>query len=453
MSEMSIDFTAITGGAAPQSGPAETGVAQLAEAAAHGAEPGRTLSCLELLSPAQQEQARALAVQQYPRLLADTQALATFGDQAMAGVNSQVNRIFKEVGPVEIPELTAIMKEINDRMRSFRDKYDPTLTRRTRELFERFQDAVRGIFQAGRDLVEMLFEEARSVEQQLDRIAGQLAVKQRELKRNVVLCDELYAANEASIAQLVGVIAVMESVLDEALKAQSAITVDPSDPGSRDAQERRAQVTEFIMALQTRINEFQQRLFVAWSTSPQIRNIRTLNYGIGQRLALLVNLTIPTMKLTIAQWGLLLQAQQAAQMQQAVQEGANEVLQAYAASSGQAVPAIARQMQTPTLRPETIMDVAGSLEAQATGIEEAVRYGQEARTEVVAAILVAQTAMASSSKHLDDTVADLVGRGHRQVELPATPPLPSAVVEAAAPLHLEDVTAQRPAESVPVERS
>ena len=83
-----------------------------------------------------------------------------------------------------------------------------------------------------------------------------------------------------------------------------------------------------------RINEYQQRLFVAWSTSPQVRNIRTLNYGLGQRLALLVNLTIPTMKLTIAQWGLLLQANQAAQMQQAVADGANEVLSAYASAAG-----------------------------------------------------------------------------------------------------------------------
>ena len=84
--------------------------------------------------------------------------------------------------------------------------------------------------------------------------------------------------------------------------------------------------------------EFQQRLFVAWSTSPQIRNIRSLHYGLGQRLALLVNLTIPTMKLTIAQWGLLMQAQQAAGLQQAVADGANEVLSAYASASGRAVP-------------------------------------------------------------------------------------------------------------------
>ena len=67
-----------------------------------------------------------------------------------------------------------------------------------------------------------------------------------------------------------------------------------------------------------------------------MRNIRSLHYGLGQLLALLVNLTIPTMKLTVAQWGLLLQANQAADMQQAVADGANEVLSAYASAAGTA---------------------------------------------------------------------------------------------------------------------
>lgn len=436
MSEMSIDFGAITGAPTQPAGPAESGVAQLAQQAAHGGgslpaggEPG-SMSCLAMLSPEQQTQARAVAAQQLPAMLADTQKLATFGDQALTAVNSQVNRIFQEVGPVQIPELTTIMRQINDRMREFRHRFDPA-DPRVREVFDRFMDAVRGVFNWGRDMVEMLFEEARSVEQQLDRIAGQLATKQMELKRNVVLCDELYKANEASISQLVGVIAVMEAVLEQAHQQADAIVVDPAAADSREKQEERARITEFIMALQTRINEFQQRLFVAWSTSPQIRNIRTLHYGLGQRLALLVNLTIPTMKLTIAQWGLLLQAQQAAGLQQAVADGANEVLGAYASASGRAIPEIARQMQTPTLRPETILEVAASLDTQATGIEEAVRYGEQARQQVVGSIVTAQQAMLASSDRLDKAVSELVSKSQQKLELPAAPTLPEAVLEQA----------------------
>jgi uncharacterized protein YaaN involved in tellurite resistance len=248
----------------------------------------------------------------------------------------------------------------------------------------------------------------------------------------VVLCDELYKANEAAIGQLIGAIAVMELVRDVALADAQSIKIVPGTPDERDLQERLSLVTEFIQALEVRINEFQQRLFVAWSTSPQVRNIRTLNYGLGQRLALLMNLTIPTMKLTIAQWALLLQANQAADMQQAVADGANDVLSAYAQASKTAVPQIARVIQTPTIRPETILEVAESIDAQARGIEEAVKYGQQRRAEVVTAIVTANESMSQTSQRLSRTVVDLVTKAKEApLALPAGPQLPASVIEQA----------------------
>ena len=427
MSEgLQIDFGSIVGGPAdPPAGAADSAIST----ALATAEP-KTFSCAALLTTAQREQAEQAARQLYPTMLANTDALANFGNQALDQVNAQVSRIFREVGRVDIPELTSIMHEINDRMRSFRRKYDPS-DPKVRETFNKFSDAIRGLFRKGRDLLEMLFEEARSVEQQLDRVAGQLSDKQMELRRNVVLCDELYKANEAAIGQLVGAVAVMELIRDVALADARSITVTPGAPDERDQQERLSLVTEFVQALEVRINEFQQRLFVAWSTSPQVRNIRTLNYGLGQRLALLMNLTIPTMKLTIAQWALLLQANQAADMQQAVADGANDVLSAYATASKTAVPQIARVIQTPTIRPETIIEVADSIDAQARGLEEAVRYGQQKRAEVVTAIVTANQSMSESSQRLSRTVVDLVTRAKEPVALPAGPQLPAAVLEQA----------------------
>jgi uncharacterized protein YaaN involved in tellurite resistance len=420
--ELQIDFGSIVGGpAAPSMGTADAALARVAA----GGEP-RALVCADLLSPAQQEQARAAAQQLYPVMLANTDQLATFGTGAIDQVNAQVNRIFREVGPVNIPELTQIMHEVNDRMREFRRKYDRR-DPKVREAFDRFADAIKGLFRRGRDMLEMLFEDARSVEQQLDRIAGTLAEKQQQLKRNVVLCDELYQANEAAIGQLVGAIAVMELIHEAAIAEGKSITIDPKAPDRRDREEYQARLVEFTQAVAIRINEYQQRLFVAWSTSPQVRNIRTLNYGLGQRLALLVNLTIPTMKLTVAQWGLLLQANQAADMQQAVSDGANEVLSAYASASGTAVPKIAKLIQTPTIHPETIMEVAESIDAQAKGIEEAVKYGERRRAEVVTAIVTARDSMSESTQRLNATVLELVAKAQEPVQLPAAPALPEAI--------------------------
>lgn len=443
MSEMSIDFGALTGGTPPAVGAADTALSQAADkvvatgsitalqvkadSALPGQDPGE-FSCMKMLTPAQQDQAKAAAVQLLPKMLANTDIMAEFGSPALAAVNSQVNRIFRELGPIEIPELTAMMRQINDTMRGFRQKYDPGVAE-VREAFDRFMDSIRGVFAKGRTVVEMLFEESRTVEQQLDRIAGQLTDKQRELKRTVVLCDELYRANEQSISQLVGAIAVMETIRDEAVQQAQEMVIDPADPGKRDKEEMRSRLVEFIEAMQVRINEFQQRLFVAWSTSPQIRNTRSLHYGLGQRLALLINLTIPTMKLTIAQWGLLLQAQQASQLQQAVADGANEVLQAYAQASGRATGEIARTIQTPTLRPETILEVAVSLDQQADAMIEAVKYGHQAREQVVGALITAQNSITASNEKLAGSVLELATRAEDEVALPGMPDLPQAVLE------------------------
>ena len=422
--ELQIDFGSMVG--APEKPPSGSADAALARLVSSG-DP-RTLVCKELLTPAQREQAANIATQLYPAMLSNTDQLATFGGTAIEQVNAQVNRIFHEVGPVDIPELTQIMREVNDNMREFRRKYDPK-DPKIRETFDKFMDAVKGLFRRGRDMLEMLFEDARSVERQLDRIAGTLAEKQQHLKRNVVLCDELYRANEAAIGQLIGAIAVMELIRDAAVLEARSITIDSADPNRREKEEHQSRVIEFTQAIEVRINEFQQRLFIAWSTSPQVRNIRSLNYGLGQRLALLVNLTIPTMKLTIAQWGLLLQANQAAGMQQAVADGANDVLSAYASASGTAVPKIAKLIQTPTVRPETILEVAASIDAQAKGIEDAVRYGQQRRAEVVTAIVTAQESMSASSQRLNKAVVELVAKAQRPLELPAPPPMPAAVAE------------------------
>jgi uncharacterized protein YaaN involved in tellurite resistance len=424
--ELQIDFGSIVGAPAqPPTGSADSALALVVSSG----EP-RTLVCRDLLSAPQREQAAALGKQLFPAMLANTEQLATFGAPAIEQVNTQVNRIFKDVGRVDIPELTQIMHEVNDRMREFRRKYDPK-DPKVRETFDKFIDAIKGIFSKGRSMLEMLFEDARTVEQQLDRIAGTLGEKQQQLKRNVVLCDELYKANESAIGQLVGAIAVMEFIRDAAVTEAQSIRIDPAAPDRRDKEEYLSRVTEFIQAIEVRINEYQQRLFIAWSTSPQVRNIRTLNYGLGQRLALLVNLTIPTMKLTVAQWALLLQSDQAAGMQQAVADGANDVLKAYASAAGTSVPKIAKLIQTPTIRPETIMEVAASIDAQARGIEEAVRFGQRARAEVVTAIVTAQESMSASSQKLNKAVVELVAKAQKPLELPAAPELPASVLEQA----------------------
>jgi hypothetical protein len=76
---------------------------------------------------------------------------------------------------------------------------------------------------------------------------------------------------------------------------------------------------------------------------------------------------------------------------------------------------------------DTIMEVAASIDAQAKGIEEAVRYGQQRRAEAVTAIVSAQESMLGSTEHLNTAVDELVAKAQQPLELPAAPALPAAV--------------------------
>ncbi|WP_192769170.1 hypothetical protein [Plantactinospora soyae] len=93
----------------PSAGPAVADSA-ITTALATGAEPA-TFSCRDLLTPGQLDQARQAARQLYPTMLSNTEALASFGNQALDQVNAQVSRIFRDVGRVDIPELTSIMMD------------------------------------------------------------------------------------------------------------------------------------------------------------------------------------------------------------------------------------------------------------------------------------------------------------------------------------------------------
>ena len=79
------------------------------------------------------------------------------------------------------------------------------------------------------------------------------------------------------------------------------------------------------------------------------------------------------------------------------------------------------------------MEVAESIDAQAKGIEDAVRYGQR-RAEVITAIVTAQESMSASSDRLNKAVIELVAKAQKPLELPAAPALPSAVTDLAPQL-------------------
>jgi uncharacterized protein YaaN involved in tellurite resistance len=388
------------------------------------------------LTPAQIEQVKAAAAKNYAAMLKDSTVLSNFGMQSLDGVNATVSRMLREQSQLEIPEVSKLTKDMNHIVNGFRQKYNPNdpKVKKAFDAFDSWKKSLTNMFHGVRSLLDDLYEDSLSVEQSLDRSAGVLVKERMKLQKNVILCDELYEQNERAITQLIGVIAIMEQIRDDALadaerlKGQiDAIVGDTVE--KRNLTEQRTSIVDFITDMEIRINEFIQRLFVAWSTSPQIRNIRKISFGLDQRIGLLIGLTIPALKMTVAVWGSLVQAEEAGKKKEEIDNLTNDALTMFAEAAATAVPKVARIIQAPSIRPETLTAMADSIVTQNEGLLEAVREGQQQRALVVDAIVTAGHRITTSGRQLNDAVVDLVTRAQKPVELLPAPEVPEAVIE------------------------
>ena len=427
---LSIDFAAIAG--EDKSSP--KGAADNVLERVDLTQPLEKFSCRDSLNEAQRGNLHQVALGVADGFKQDRTKLSSFGDTALDDLNQTVTHILEQQGNLRIPEVERITKEMSKTVADFRRKYknsDPRLL----NALEKFADSIAGIFKAGRQFFDELYIDSQTAVKRLDGVAAQLVKNKFALDRNVLLCDELYAKNEKSMVTLIGVIAIQEEVLEilgtEAQQAKTYIDSLPKGQSvaRRDKEEALTTLLELIQELESRRSEFVSRLFVAWSTAPQIRNLRKVSNSLSQRLHLLVVLTIPTMKLTIAQWGMLLQIEEAGKATLAVSEANNDALQEYALATGEAIPRLALLAETPSITPATIIALADSVEAQNEGIITAVKEGQRLRAELDSTVVKAVRTMNASGEKTQRELISLLTQAKQPIALEASPEIPEAVLE------------------------
>lgn len=376
----------------------------------------KTLACKDLLKGDTLASAEREATKLLPEMLANTEVFTAYGTSALVGVNDLINRLLHEVEPEKIPELTQIMQDLNKDMRGIRRKYDVS-DPKIREKYEKWKGGVARFFGNARSLVEFLMEDIQSLEKQLDKVTTTLEGRQYTLSRNVVYYDELYDQNEIEIGNLIYVIGVMELIRDQAAENAAHIVVGDAQLGDRGG-EQKASLAEFVNNMDIRTSEFKGRLFIAWSTAPQVRTMRTLNISLAARINTLLTITIPTMKATILHWRMLMQTADAAKLSQEVINASNEWLQSYSAAGAQLVPTIAQAINQPTLSIQTVEAMANSIQQQADGIISAVQEGAQRRAELEDAMVKAQKVMSDATAKLGDTLVDeIISRNTKPLEI------------------------------------
>lgn len=383
------------------------------------------VSFLAQLTPEQQTGIRAKAPQLVDNFLANQNALLDFGKEAVEEVNATVNHILSEQKKIEIPQVDELLANTNRELNGFVAKYKDIST--SVELEKKPGFFQRLFKQTKNDLQEFYFD-SQTIEKKMDSMAASVVKQEEMLARNIVSAELLIENNTKSIENLVGVIAFIEATGQEAAErakqAQEQIAnLAPTTVEYQVASEKLARVTEVANILEQQHSEYMSRLYVAWTTTPQMRNLVKVSSDMKQRLGMLRRNTIPTMKLSIAQLGILQQSIKSSQTADAIVNANNAALQMLADTSKEAIPMMERIAQNPTLSVASVTKLAESLVAQNNGIIAAIDEGRQKRRELEAAIVRSAETINDSVKLRDQKIiAALLDQG-KEAQTEAEQPL------------------------------
>ncbi|HEP1372080.1 TPA: toxic anion resistance protein [Streptococcus pyogenes] len=363
------------------------------------------ISFFEKLSADQQTAITAKAPTLVDTFLADQNALLDFGQSAVEGVNATVNHILAEQKKLQIPQVDDLLKSTNRELNGFIAKYKDA----TPVDLDKKPNFLQKLFKQSRDTLQEFYFDSQNIEQKMDSMAAAVVKQEDTLARNIVSAELLIEDNTKSIEHLVGVIAFIEASQKEASQRTAALqkdlkTKDSATPDYQIKADLLARTTEVINTLEQQHTEYLSRLYVAWATTPQMRNLVKVSSDMRQKLGMLRRNTIPTMKLSIAQLGMMQQSVKSGMTADAIVNANNAALQMLAETSKEAIPALEQSAQRPTLSMKSVTSLAESLVAQNNGIIAAIDHGRKERAQLESAIIRSAETINDSVKLRDQNI-------------------------------------------------
>lgn len=363
------------------------------------------ISFFEKLSADQQTAITTKAPALVDTFLADQNALLDFGQSAVEGVNATVNHILAEQKKLQIPQVDDLLKSTNRELNGFIAKYKDA----TPVDLDKKPNFLQKLFKQSRDTLQEFYFDSQNIEQKMDSMAAAVVKQEDTLARNIVSAELLIEDNTKSIEHLVGVIAFIEASQKEASQRAATLqkdlkTKDSATPDYQIKADLLARTTEVINTLEQQHTEYLSRLYVAWATTPQMRNLVKVSSDMRQKLGMLRRNTIPTMKLSIAQLGMMQQSVKSGMTADAIINANNTALQMLAETSKEAIPALEQSAQNPTLSMKSVTSLAESLVAQNNGIIAAIDHGRKERAQLESAIIRSAETINDSVKLRDQNI-------------------------------------------------
>lgn len=381
------------------------------------------ISFLDKLTPEQKTAIEAKAPALVDAFIKDQNYLLDFGTSAVEEVNKTVNHILSEQKKIQIPQVDDLLNATNRELNGFIAKYKdvtPAELEKKPNFFEKWLNK-------GKSSLQEFYFDSKNIEEKMDIMAASVVKQEEVLARNIVSAEMLIEDNTKSIEDLVGVIAFLEATQKEGTRRASELqqqiaTLDNASPEFHLKTETLARMTEVVNTLEQQHTEYMSRLYVAWTTTPQMRNLVKVSSDMRQKLGMLRRNTIPTMKLSIAQLGILQQSIKSGATADAIVNANNSALEMLAKTSKEAIPAIERSSQRPTMSLDAVTALAESLIEQNNGIIEAIDNGRKQRAQLESAIVQSANTINDSVKLRDQKIIQaLLNEGkevQKEVETP-----------------------------------
>lgn len=364
-----------------------------------------SLQFFDKLTPQQQSAIQERTPQLVDQFLEDKNSLLDFGQEAVENVNITVNKILSEQKKLEIPQVDDILSQTNRELNGFVAKYKDA---KPADLEEK-PNFLQKLFRQGKNNLQEFYFDSQSIEKKMDGMAAAVVNQEEILARNIVSAEMLIEENTNSIENLVGVIAFIESSQKEAgdrafQLQQEVASLDPASIDYQVKSDQLAHLTEVVNMLEIQHTEYISRLYVAWATTPQMRNLVKVSTDMRQKLGMLRRNTIPTMKLSIAQLGILQQSVRSGMTADAITNANNAALELLAETSKEAIPALERTAQNPTMSVQAVTKLAESLVVQNQQIIQAIEDGRQKRAQLEQTIVESANSINDSVKLRDKTI-------------------------------------------------
>ena len=338
------------------------------------------IAFFEKLTPAQKSAISEKTPALVDTFVGDQNALLDFGQSAVEGVNTTVNHILSEQKKIQIPQVDDLLKNANRELNGFIAKYKDA----TPAELEKKPNLIQKLFKQSKTSLQEFYFDSQNIEQKMDMMAANV-VKQED---TFIESSQAEAANRASHLQ------------------QEILALDSQTSEYQIKSNQLARMTEVINTFEQQHTEYVSRLYVAWATTPQMRNLVKVSSDMRQKLGMLRRNTIPTMKLSIAQLGMMQQSVKSGVTADAIVNANNAALQMLAETSKEAIPMLEKTAQSPTVSIKSVTALAESLVAQNNGIIAAIDKGRKERAQLESAVIKSAETINDSVKIRDKKIVE-----------------------------------------------